>query len=161
VKKLASFMKYMDMLKGISDPSGELVRSHIWEGEGMSKGNLLVTDDREGIRHLLKEVLEVFGYQVYTAATGQEALDMLKSAKIDLVFLDMKMTGMDGLETLKAIKKSVQAPRVIMMTAYQDANIIKEAIRWGANGFIAKPFDLNSLHEVIAKALQSEAVASL
>jgi CheY-like chemotaxis protein len=127
----------------------------------MSKGNLLVTDDREGIRQLLKEVLEVFGYQVYTAATGQEALETLKSREIDLVFLDMKMAGMDGLETLKAIKKRIQAPRVIMMTAYQDAGIIKEAIKWGANGFIAKPFDLHVLHEVIKKELQSEAVVSL
>ena len=127
----------------------------------MSKGNLLVTDDREGIRQLLKEVLEVFGYLVFTAATGQEALDTLKSEEIDLVFLDMKMAGMDGLETLKAIKKNKQAPRVIMMTAYQDAGTFKEAIKWGANGFIAKPFDLHALHEVIKKELQSEAVASL
>lgn len=127
----------------------------------MSKGNLLVTDDREGIRQLLKEVLEVFGYLVFTAATGQEALDTLKSEEIDLVFLDMKMAGMDGLETLKAIKKNKQAPRVIMMTAYQDAGTFKEAIKWGANGFIAKPFDLNALHEVIKKELQSEAVAFL
>jgi two-component system, response regulator, stage 0 sporulation protein F len=127
----------------------------------MSKGNLLVTDDREGIRQLLKEVLEVFGYQVFTAATGQEALDTLKSEEIDLVFLDMKMAGMDGLETLKAIKKNKQAPRVIMMTANQDASTFKEAIKWGANGFIAKPFDLHALHEVIIKELQSEAVASL
>ncbi len=127
----------------------------------MSKGNLLVTDDREGIRQLLKEVLEVLGYLVFTAATGQEALDTLKSEEIDLVILDMKMAGMDGLETLKAIKKNKQAPRVIMMTAYQDASTFKEAIKWGANGFIAKPFDLNALHEVIKKELQSEAVASL
>lgn len=127
----------------------------------MSKGNLLVTDDREGIRQLLKEVLEVFGYQVYIAATGQEALDTLKSQEIDLVFLDMIMAGMDGLETLKAIKKNKQAPRVIMMTAHQDASTFKEAIKWGANGFIAKPFDLHALHEIIKKELHNEAVASL
>lgn len=126
----------------------------------MSKGNLLVTDDREGIRHLLKEVLEVFGYSVHTAATGQEALDTLASVDIDLVFLDLKMAGMDGLETLKTIKKSRRGPKVIMMTAYQDAAIFNEAIKYGASGFIAKPFDLNDLNEVIQRELQIEAVAS-
>lgn len=132
----------------------------MWEGEGMSKGNLLVTDDREGIRQLLKEVLEVFGYSVHTAATGQEALNTLTSEEIDLVFLDLKMAGMDGLETLKAIKESRRGPKVIMMTAYQDAGTLKEALKYGASGFIAKPFDLNELHEVIERELQSGAVAS-
>ncbi len=126
----------------------------------MPEARLLITDDREGIRHLLKEALEESGYTVYTAASGQETLNTLRSREIDLVFLDLKMSGMDGLETLMAIKKTLPPTKVVMMTAYEDKDMIKEAARWGASGYISKPFDLEEIKRVVERELHKSIASS-
>ena len=66
---------------------------------------IMVVDDRSGIRKLLQEVLQGAGYQVVTAAGGSEAIELLGKHNVDLVLLDMKMSGMDGLETLTQLKR--------------------------------------------------------
>jgi len=123
-------------------------------------GTLLITDDREEIRLLLQEVLETAGHTALTAAGGQETLEILKKKEVDLVLLDMKMSGMDGLETLKAAKKSWPFLKIIMMTACEDINTLKETARFGASGYICKPFDLEDLRDVVQRELQSRAVPS-
>ena len=127
----------------------------------MGKWTLLITDDREGIRNLLKEVLEASGYVVYTACNGQEALNRVKETKIDLVFLDLKMSGMDGLETLRLLKKTTPTTIVIIMTAYEDGTVLKDALRLGASCCISKPFDLDELKTVLKRELQKNTAASI
>lgn len=120
-------------------------------------GTLLIADDREEIRYLLQEVLEGSGHTVLTAAGGEETLQTLKQAQVDLILLDMKMNGMDGLETLKAIKKTWPAVAVIMMTACEDEGLLRETVRWGAGGYIQKPFDLAEVQSTVAAELLSRA----
>lgn len=117
---------------------------------------IMVVDDRMGIRKLLQEVLQSAGYQVITASGGDEALDLIKKHTVDLVLLDMKMSGMDGLETLTLLKKICPQVIILIMTAYEELEVLKEANRRGAAGYISKPFDIEELKDVIAGKLRAE-----
>jgi len=117
---------------------------------------IMVVDDRWGIRKLLCEVLQGVGYQVVTASCGREALELVKEHAVDLILLDMKMSGMDGLETLTLLKKVRPQAIVLIMTAYEEVEGLKEANRRGAAGYISKPFDIDEIKSLIAAKLQAE-----
>lgn len=117
---------------------------------------IMVVDDRQGIRRLLSEVLQGVGYQVTTASNGIEALELVKEQAVDLILLDMKMSGMDGLETLTLLKKVCPQTIVLIMTAYEEVEGLKEASRRGAAGYISKPFDIDDIKNLIAAKLQAE-----
>jgi len=117
---------------------------------------IMVVDDRWGIRKLLSEVLQGVGYQVITASGGKEALELVKEHAVDLILLDMKMSGMDGLETLTLLKKIRPQAVVLIMTAYEEVEGLKEASRRGAAGYISKPFDIEEIKSLIAAKLQAE-----
>ncbi|WP_312889027.1 response regulator [Desertibacillus haloalkaliphilus] len=116
---------------------------------------ILVVDDQYGIRVLLNEILQKDGYQLYQAANGVQALTIVEEEEPDLVLLDMKIPGMDGLEILKRIKEMNSDIRVIMMTAYGELNMINEAMNLGAVTHFAKPFDIDDVREVIRENLDS------
>jgi two-component system response regulator (stage 0 sporulation protein F) len=116
----------------------------------------MVVDDRVGIRKLLHEVLQGAGYKVITAAGGNEAIKMIGQETVDLVLLDMKMSGMDGLETLTQLKKVCPQVIIMIMTAYEELEVLKEAARRGAAGYISKPFDIEELKDVVASKLRAE-----
>ncbi|MBS3899801.1 MAG: response regulator [Dethiobacter sp.] len=116
---------------------------------------IMVVDDRWGIRKLLSEVLQGVGYQVVTASSGKEALELMKEHTVDLILLDMKMSGMDGLETLTLLKKVRPQTVVLIMTAYEEVEGLKEASRRGAAGYISKPFDIEEIKALIAVKLQA------
>lgn len=122
----------------------------------MSMGNalVLVIDDQPGIRRLLAEVLQEDGYDVAVAANGQEALQKVKEITPALILMDMKMPGMDGLETFRELRKIGKAERVIMMTAYGELELVKEAINLGAYKYITKPFDINVIKATVKEVLQ-------
>lgn len=117
---------------------------------------IMVVDDRFGIRKLLREVLQDAGYQVITAPSGKEALELVKEHAVDLILLDMKMSGMDGLEALILLKKACPRSIVLLMTAYEELEVLREANRRGAAGCISKPFDIEELKDVIAAKLRAE-----
>lgn len=117
---------------------------------------VMVVDDRVGIRKLLHEVLQGAGYKVITAAGGNEAIEVIQHETVDLVLLDMKMSGMDGLETLTLLKKVCPQVIIMIMTAYEELEVLKEAARRGAAGYISKPFDIEELKEVVASRLRAE-----
>lgn len=119
---------------------------------GLQK-RILVVDDQFGIRVLLQEVLEREGYVVHPAVCGAEALALLREHAPDLVLLDMKIPGMDGLEILTRIRRLVPTQPVIMMTAYGELDLVKEASALGAIGHFTKPFDIDELRKSIAQAL--------
>ena len=117
---------------------------------------ILVVDDRMRIRKLLQEVLQGAGYQVLTASGGDQAIELVKQHSVELVLLDMKMSGMDGLETLTLIKRIRSEVIILIMTAYEELEILKEAARRGAAGYISKPFDIEELKDIIAGKLRAE-----
>ncbi len=106
---------------------------------------MLIVDDQVGIRILLLEVFATEGYDTFQAANGRAALDIVRTHRPDLVLLDMKIPGMDGLEILKQIKEYDRSIKVIMMTAYGELDMIKEATDLGALMHFTKPFDIDEM----------------
>jgi len=127
-------------------------------GAGMKLGHdktVLVVDDEDVIRDFFSRALT--GYKVLTASSGEEALNIIKKDKPDLVLLDIKMPGIDGIETLRKIKEIDSRIVVIMLSAFSTLETNITAARLGAYTSIAKPFDLEEMQAVIKVAMASEA----
>ncbi|PLT31674.1 response regulator [Peribacillus deserti] len=110
---------------------------------------VLIVDDQFGIRILLNEVLQREGYETFQAANGPQALDIVNKYPPDLVLLDMKIPGMDGIEILKRMKQIDQNIRIIIMTAYGELDMIQEARDLGALTHFAKPFDIDDIRKAV------------
>lgn len=121
----------------------------------MNKNKVLIVDDQNGIRVLLTEVFSSEGYHTFQASNGKLALDIVNKESPDLVLLDMKIPGMDGLEILKHIKKINPDIKVIMMTAYGELDMIKEATESGALMHFTKPFDIDELRNAVNAELRN------
>ncbi|AWB42886.1 two-component system response regulator [Paenibacillus sp. CAA11] len=124
----------------------------------MERKKVLIVDDQNGIRILLMEVFSSEGYQTFQAANGKLALEIVQKDNPDLVLLDMKIPGMDGLEILKHIKKVNPETKVIMMTAYGELDMIKEATELGALMHFTKPFDIDEMRLAVNHQLQGPSV---
>ncbi len=120
-----------------------------------NKPIVLIVDDQPGIRRLLMEVLTEEGYSVHTAANGYEGIQKAKDMNPALILMDMKMPGMDGIETLLELKNLNQAEKVIMMTAYGELELVNNAKEIGAYAYITKPFDILELCKMIQEAISS------
>lgn len=120
----------------------------------MKNDKVLIVDDQNGIRVLLTEVFGSEGYRTFNASNGKLALEIVKNESPDLVLLDMKIPGMDGLEILKNIKKINADIKVIMMTAYGELDMIKEATECGALMHFTKPFDIDELRSAVNAELR-------
>ncbi|MDQ0214169.1 two-component system response regulator (stage 0 sporulation protein F) [Oikeobacillus pervagus] len=119
---------------------------------------VLIVDDQFGIRILLNEVLQKEGYDTFQAANGIQALEIAESHTPDLVLLDMKIPGMDGIEILKRLKQKDPEIRVIIMTAYGELDMIQEAKDLGALTHFAKPFDIDDIRRAVKQYIsKSEA----
>ncbi|KAB1352522.1 sporulation initiation phosphotransferase Spo0F [Bacillus thuringiensis] len=121
------------------------------------EGKILIVDDQYGIRVLLHEVFQKKGYQTFQAANGFQALDIVKKDNPDLVVLDMKIPGMDGIEILKHVKEIDESIKVILMTAYGELDMIQEAKDLGALMHFAKPFDIDEIRQAVRNELAVEA----
>lgn len=120
------------------------------------KPHILVTDDERAIRNTLKEILEFEDYQVSTAESGQDALKLIDEYSIDLMFLDIKMQGLDGMETLKRIRSKGYSFPVVMVSGNGTIEIAVEATKMGAFDFLEKPPDLNRLLLTARNALSQQ-----
>ncbi len=119
------------------------------------KKRVLVVDDEEGIRFLYKEELEEEGCEVILASDGEEALKHLDAASdIDLVLLDIKMPGMDGVEVLRRIKEKSKDIPVILSTAYPHYK--HEFGTWACDAYVVKSSDLTELKEIIKEVLKKK-----
>jgi len=117
--------------------------------------HLLIVDDDTAFRGTLAETLQGLGHDVAEAAGGPEAVEMLARGRFDAVFLDHRMPGMDGLQTLAAMQaRLVRLPPVIVLTAYASAGNTIEAMRLGAFDHLAKPISREAVREVLERALQ-------
>ncbi|PYE42754.1 two-component system response regulator (stage 0 sporulation protein F) [Paenibacillus barcinonensis] len=123
----------------------------------MEDKKVLIVDDQNGIRILLMEVFSSEGYNTFQAANGKIALEIVNKDKPDLVLLDMKIPGMDGLEILKHIKEIDPEIKVIMMTAYGELDMIKEATDLGALMHFTKPFDIDEMRVAVNMQLRNGA----
>ncbi|MCU9613323.1 response regulator [Caldibacillus lycopersici] len=115
----------------------------------MMAEKILIVDDQFGIRILLNEVFQKEGYRTFQAANGKQALEIVKMYSPDIVLLDIKIPGMDGIEILKRLKKINTEIKVIIMTAYGELDMISEAMELGALTYFAKPFDITELRETV------------
>lgn len=120
------------------------------------KAHILITDDEKAIRNTLKEILEFENYEVSTAESGAQALQFLADNTIDLMFLDIKMQGMDGLETLSKLREQGYDFPVVMISGHGTIDIAVEATKRGAYDFLEKPPDLNRLLLSVRNALSQQ-----
>ncbi len=112
---------------------------------------VLVVDDQVGVRSLLELAVKDEGHQVYTARNGLEAISVVRSKRPDLIFMDIRMPLLDGLVALGKIKAIAPEIDVIMMTAFGSEETISEALKKGALFCLAKPFDVDTIREILAQ----------
>ena len=115
--------------------------------------NVLVVDDEESVRNLLQRILNEAGYNVDTAADGQEALYKISLGEIHVVLADIKMPNMSGLEVLRKLTADSPDYCVIMVTSTTDLKTAVEALKLGAYDYITKPFDRNEVTQKVLKAI--------
>ncbi|GLI36212.1 sigma-54-dependent transcriptional regulator [Desulforhabdus amnigena] len=124
----------------------------------MEKRPILIVDDEKNIRLTMSQSLEPLGMPVETAVNGEDALQKLREKQFGLVFLDLKMPGMDGMEVLHRIKEKWPKMQVIIVTAYGTVESAVEAMKIGAADFLQKPFSPSEIRELAAKVLEREAL---
>ena len=122
----------------------------------MSK--LLIIDDERGIRNTLREILADEGHEVEVAENGKQGLEMAQAKAYDLIFCDIKMPEMDGMELLKALKEGEDAidTPIVMITGHGDVETAVQALKLGAYDFLLKPLDLNRILITTKNALESK-----
>jgi two-component system, response regulator, stage 0 sporulation protein F len=116
---------------------------------------LLVVDDESEICEFLKSFFEERSYNVTVANSGEQALDVMKREKPQVVLLDIKMPGMDGVQTLREIKTKYPKAKVIMVTAIETRDKIEECLRLGADNYITKPLSLEYLENDVREKIES------
>ena len=110
---------------------------------------ILVVDDNEEFCQNLSDILESRGYEVSTANDGFKAIELVKESGFELVLMDVKMPKMDGVETFKRVKNISPQTAVVMVSAFTVENLIREALREGAFGYLKKPIDFERLFTTI------------
>jgi two-component system, NtrC family, nitrogen regulation response regulator NtrX len=118
-------------------------------------GRILVIDDEAGIRDSLRMILEYEGYACVLAATGEEGLALARSESSDIVFCDIKMPGMDGLEVLARLKQQDESLQVVMISGHGTVATAVEATKLGALDFIEKPLSSERVLLTVRNALNA------
>jgi two-component system nitrogen regulation response regulator NtrX len=118
------------------------------------QGRLLVVDDERSIRDVLAQVLGYEGYEVVAAASGGEALNLYRQQPFDLVLLDVKMQGIDGLDTLAQLRVQDPDARVVMISGHGTIATAVQAVKDGAFDFLEKPLDSDRLLVTVQRALE-------
>jgi DNA-binding response OmpR family regulator len=124
----------------------------------MSNKRILIVDDEKNIRLTVSQSLRALDFSVQTAINGEEALQMLEKEHFDLIFLDLKMPGMDGMEVLQKINAGWPKIRVVISTAHGTIESAVEAMKLGAVDFIQKPFSPTEIRELAQKVLDREQI---
>ncbi len=121
---------------------------------------LLIIDDERGIRNTLREILADEGHEVEIAENGKQGLEMAQAKAFDLIFSDIKMPEMDGIEVLKALKEGEEAidTPIVMISGHGDVETAVQALKLGAYDFLLKPLDLNRILITTKNALESKSL---
>lgn len=121
------------------------------------RGRLLVIDDEEDVREMLEFILSAEGFDVATVDGGVAAVELARVRRFDLAITDMRMPGMNGIETLLALKQRDPRLEVVVVTGYASEQTAAECIRLGAYGYLRKPFEIGELRPLIDGALARRA----
>ncbi|WP_036223232.1 response regulator [Mesoaciditoga lauensis] len=113
---------------------------------------ILVVEDEEAMRMLIKEELEDEGYEVKTVSNGKEALNFLSSNDVDLITLDIEMPDMNGLEVAGKIREMKKNVKIILLTAY--SHYKSDLSSWAADDYVVKSSDLSQLKNAVKKLLE-------
>ncbi len=114
---------------------------------------VLIVDDEDRIRELLTDTLSALGYHTFSTKDGKDALSFLKRQNIDLVIADIRMPKLDGISLLKLIKKEKPDLPVLIITGYDFNYAMDKALEGGADGFLAKPFRIGKIEELMKNVL--------
>src|SRR5215467_7339688 len=117
------------------------------------KGTLLVVDDEDGPRQSLRVIFKD-DYEILMASDGPSAIAIAQNQKIDVAVLDIRMAGMSGIEVLERLKFVDPTIEVVMMTAFETTDTIRQALRLRACDYINKPFDISTMRAAVANAMQ-------
>jgi two-component system response regulator AtoC len=120
----------------------------------MSADRVLVVDDELFVRELLDEYFSKLKFQVDVAESGEAALKMVAENRYNVALIDLKMTGLNGLETLKKVRELDARVVVVLMTGYPTVESSIDALRAGAYDYIVKPFRLNELKDIVTGAIK-------
>ncbi|WP_119067138.1 response regulator transcription factor [Aggregatilinea lenta] len=115
---------------------------------------ILVVDDEGAIRYSISKTLQRVGYQVQTASSGEEALDMMQQQDYDVVLTDIRMPGLSGVELLAKIKERAPDAVVILLTGYANLESAIESLRLGAHDYLTKPSSSQSIRDSVAQGLE-------
>ena len=124
----------------------------------MANKRILIADDENNVRRLLKEILTAEGYQVTLVENGKLAVEHMAASGADLVFMDIRMPVMDGLAAIKILSKKHPTVPVIMMTAFAGVDTAVEAMKLGAYNYISKPFNNSEIRLSVNKAMEIKAL---
>jgi DNA-binding response OmpR family regulator len=124
----------------------------------MEKKSILIVDDEKNIRWTMAQALEPLELEVETAVNGEEALQKLMDHPFSIIFLDLRMPGMSGIEALRHIKEKWPEVRVIIITAHGTVETAVEAMKLGAADFIQKPFSPAEIRTVVSQVLARESL---
>ena len=121
--------------------------------EHRTAGTVLVIDDDQGMRQILKDFLERDGHRVVEAASGEAAVSVVELESIDVVILDKEMPGMNGMEVLSFLHRRFPSTPVILVTAFGGPHVAEESFRRGAVEYIEKPFRLSNVVDRVQKLI--------
>jgi len=121
---------------------------------GQDKINLMIVDDEEEFLNAIRRSLEVRDFNVITANRGEKAIELAKKNPVDIAIVDLKMPGIDGLETLETLKKGHPWMEIIILTGHGTIDSAVGATRSGAYSYLQKPCELDVLMKVLIKAYQ-------
>ena len=130
------------------------------EESTISQGTMLIVEDEHEHLASLRRIFEREGIEVYTAASGELALETLRTVAVDLVVADVMLPGLSGIELLKAARTLRPTADVVVMTAYGTIELAVEAMRAGAYDFIQKPFKAALIRRIVARALEKQRLAA-
>lgn len=120
-----------------------------------TKKSVLVVDDEEALRYSLRQILELGGYEVHEASSGEEALAILRERRFSVVLLDLMLGGrVDGLHVLDAVRWRWPDMAAVILTAHGSLDSAVAAIRQGVDGYLLKPVEASELRRTIDEALQ-------
>ena len=120
----------------------------------MYRYKILIVDDDKLLQNSLKNILAE-KYETVVVGSGEDAVALLKKNPVDLVLLDIRLPGQDGIETLKRIKAMGGDHLVIMMTAYEDVKTVITSMKMGAHDYLVKPLEIDELEIIVEKALEN------
>lgn len=124
----------------------------------MKKSRALIVDDEKNIRITLAQAMESLGLETDTAVNGEEALEKFAKNEFDLALLDLKMPGIDGMETLRRLRQTRKDIKVIIITAYGSVDSAVEAMKLGAVDFLQKPFSPQDVRDIVSQALDRDKI---